>query len=247
MAKTKAAAADPIVWQGSDDLRPLLVPIGGLREDPINLNTHDAASIDAIAASYAAFGQQKPVVADSAGIVRDGSGQLRAALRLGWSRLAISRTALKGAALLGYSIAANRVATLSRLDEALLAEALGSIQGEASIPALALGYTGAEIEALIAAAGDEPEDLLAPPAGPPPGSVYYPADGEEPGPGGPPGEVAGTPELVAPPSQVRMVQLFLTVATLPAFQRCIEALAAAYGTQNPTDTVMRCLEEAAGT
>ena len=161
MAKKKAAAAEPVVWQGSEDLRPLLVPIGGLREDPINLNTHDAGSIDAIAASYAAFGQQRPIVADSAGIARDGSGQLRAALRLGWTRLAVSRTALEGAALLGYSIAANRVATLSRLDEDLLAEALGSIRGDASIPPAALGYTAAEIEALIA--GPAPAGSPAPP------------------------------------------------------------------------------------
>lgn len=158
MAKKKAEA-DPIAWRGSDDLRALLVPIGDLREDPANLNTHDAASIDAIAASYAAFGQMKPIVVDSAGIARDGSGQLRAALRLGWNRLAVTRTALEGAALLGYSIAANRVAALSRLDEDLLAEALGTLRGEPSIPAAALGFTGPEIEALIAAARGAPEDL----------------------------------------------------------------------------------------
>jgi hypothetical protein len=45
-------------------------------------------------------------------------------------------------------------------------------------------------------------------------------------------------------SQVRMVQLFLTVSTFPDFQRMTDDLADEYGTSNATDTVMECLRRA---
>lgn len=51
-------------------------------------------------------------------------------------------------------------------------------------------------------------------------------------------------EAVVQESQVRMVQLFLNVATLPKFEKMIKALAEEYSTKNLTDTVFTCLHRA---
>ena len=59
------------------------VTVASLMLDPANVRKHDHKNIDAIKASYARFGQQKPIVVDGDGIVRDGNGQLMAAKALG--------------------------------------------------------------------------------------------------------------------------------------------------------------------
>lgn len=48
-----------------------------------------------------------------------------------------------------------------------------------------------------------------------------------------------------PPSTVRMVQLFLTVETIEAFDDWVKRLAAEYGTENLTDTVYEAVRRAA--
>ena len=80
------------------------VTVASLMLDPANVRKHDHKNIDAIKASYARFGQQKPIVVDGDGIVRDGNGQLMAAKALGMASLAIVRTDLKGAEATAYAM-----------------------------------------------------------------------------------------------------------------------------------------------
>jgi hypothetical protein len=56
-----------------------------------------------------------------------------------------------------------------------------------------------------------------------------------------PGMVAATGELL--PAHIRMVQLFLTVETLPPFMEWVKALESHFGTTSITDTVCRAVEE----
>ena len=56
--------------------------IADLSEDPANARTHSERNIDAIVASLRRFGQQKPIVVDSNGVVRAGNGTLVAAKAL---------------------------------------------------------------------------------------------------------------------------------------------------------------------
>lgn len=69
-------------------LLPLCVEISKLKQDPKNARRHSDANIDVIAKSYETYGQQKPVVALEDGTIISGNGQLQAALKLGWKKLA---------------------------------------------------------------------------------------------------------------------------------------------------------------
>jgi len=55
--------------------------------DPANVRKHDRRNLDAIKASLRKFGQQKPIVVDTKGIVLAGNGTLTAAKELGWSEI----------------------------------------------------------------------------------------------------------------------------------------------------------------
>lgn len=58
------------------------VPIATLHHDPANVRRHPEKNLDAIKASLARFGQQKPIVVSSDNVVVAGNGTL-AAERLG--------------------------------------------------------------------------------------------------------------------------------------------------------------------
>ncbi len=85
-----------------------VVEISEILSDPSNVRTHSERNIDAIKASLARFGQQKPLVVDGDGIVRTGNGTLRAAMALGWTSIQIVRTELTGSEATAFAIADNR-------------------------------------------------------------------------------------------------------------------------------------------
>src|SRR5450432_1700492 len=65
------------------------VAIDTLSPDPENARRHGAKNLDAIVKSLRRFGQQKPIVVDSQGVVRAGNGQFAAAKILGWSHIGV--------------------------------------------------------------------------------------------------------------------------------------------------------------
>jgi ParB-like chromosome segregation protein Spo0J len=149
-----------IVWRGPEELRPQLVPIDELHEDVSNVNNHPPRSIEAIAASYARFGQQRSILADSGGVVRAGNGQLAAARRLGWTHMAVVRSDLQGTELTAYSIADNRISEFSSFDTEALTATLRALQAE-DFPIADVGFTDAELEELLSKVGqsdDQPFD-----------------------------------------------------------------------------------------
>ena len=176
MAKTKAIGPrahrpavrarkipDAMVGYISPKLRPLAAEIGELKDDERNARMHDEKNIAAIAASLAAFGQQKPIVIDGAGVVVAGGGVLAAARRLGWQYVAAVRTDLAGAARAAFAIADNRTGDLSNFDETALAIQLAELAESGAVGlAGASGFTEAEISELIdAAISDTPEESSA--------------------------------------------------------------------------------------
>jgi ParB family transcriptional regulator, chromosome partitioning protein len=124
------------------------VPIGSVHADPANVRRHPERNLDSIKASLARFGQQKPVVVDGDGIVRAGNGTLEAAKALGWDKIAIIRTPLKGSEATAYAIADNRTSELAEWDETGLAETLRALQSE-NFDLGAVGYTDGEVDGLI--------------------------------------------------------------------------------------------------
>lgn len=123
--------------------------IASLMLDPANVRTHDSKNLEAIKASLARFGQQKPIVVDAKGIIVAGNGTMMAAKMLNWSSVEIVRTDLEGAEAIAYAIADNRTAELAGWDEAALAQQLAALQIDDEELANIAGFTDAEIEAMI--------------------------------------------------------------------------------------------------
>jgi ParB-like chromosome segregation protein Spo0J len=130
------------------------VPIDSIHADPANVRRHPERNLGAIKASLARFGQVKPIVVDAKGIVRAGNGTLEAARALGWEKIAVVRTDLKGTEATAYAIADNRTAELAEWDDQGLAETLRALQSE-DFDLEAVGYDAAEVDALIAGLGNE--------------------------------------------------------------------------------------------
>ena len=102
--------------------------IASLMLDPANVRTHDSKNLESIKASLARFGQQKPIVVNSKGIIVAGNGTMMAAKMLNWSSVEIVRTNLEGAEAIAYAIADNRTAELAGWDEVALAQQLAELQ-----------------------------------------------------------------------------------------------------------------------
>lgn len=135
--------------------------VDSLHHDPSNVRKHDERNVKAIAASLQRFGQQKPIVVDSEGIVRAGNGTLEAAKSLGWADIAAVRTDLESAEAVAYAIADNRTAELAEWDEEGLALQLDALDKDLLD---ATGYDAKELQAII-------DDLD-------PGSETYPGQPE---------------------------------------------------------------------
>lgn len=134
------------------DLRRLARPIAGLRPDPKNARHHSARNLAAIADSLRAFGQQRPLVLGPDGrTVVAGSGTLLAARQLGWKRLAAVRSGLDRTHAAAFGVADNRTAELASWNEELLGATLKRVTKASQ--KLAVGWTPAELQQLVAAAG----------------------------------------------------------------------------------------------
>jgi hypothetical protein len=155
MARAKAKSAGAVAWKGPPELRPLLRPVGELRDDPENVNTHDERSVAGIAASYDEYGQQKPLVADADGVVRAGNGQLEAVRRLGWTHVAVVRSDLEGARLTAFAVVDNKLAGRSRFDEVRLLDLLEGLES-AGIAPQAVDFDPEEVQSLIDQTRGEP-------------------------------------------------------------------------------------------
>ena len=126
--------------------------------DPANVRTHDNKNLDAIKGSLAKFGQQKPIVINSEGIVVAGNGTLAAAKALGWRTLNVVRTELEGSDATAYAIADNRTADLAEWDDGALAEILSALQIEDESLVDAAGFSSEELTALVDDMAQEPHE-----------------------------------------------------------------------------------------
>lgn len=137
------------------------VKIDSIQQDPANVRTHSERNLDAIKASLARFGQQKPVVVDGNGIIRAGNGTYAAVKALGWTEIKIVRTDLKGSEATAYAIADNRTGDPevgSLWDVAALASTLEALKVEGEELAAVTGFSPDEVAALIGANNSVPAD-----------------------------------------------------------------------------------------
>ena len=132
-----------------------LVPISKLNLDPDNARRHNQRNLDAVATSLKRHGQLKPIVVQREGmVVRAGNGTIRAALSLGWKRIAAIVVDMTDEEATAFAIADNRTSDLAEWD----ADALNRILSDWDEPAIeALGFDSDELEAILSAdnAGSE--------------------------------------------------------------------------------------------
>ena len=134
------------------------VPLSAVAPDPANVRLHDDRNLDAIRGSLARFGQQKPIVVDSKGVIRAGNGTYLAAKALGWETIDVVRTDLAGLEAAAFAIADNRSSDLSTFDDAALTKLLQELQAEDALDGV--GFDMAEIDELIASLEAEGNALL---------------------------------------------------------------------------------------
>lgn len=130
------------------------VKIDEISPDPANVRRHSERNLAAIVASLRKFGQQKPIVVNADGVILAGNGTYEAAKKLGWDKIGIVRSSLKGADATGFAIADNRTAELAEWDDTALAETLRALQSE-DFDVVAAGFTEGELESLLTRLGND--------------------------------------------------------------------------------------------
>ena len=104
--------------------------IDELKNDPANARKHSPRNLKAIRDSLDVFGQQKPIVVDSRGVVIAGNGTLEAARELGWDDIAVAVTDLDPAHAQAFGIADNRTAELAEWDTDVLGQLLEGMDSD---------------------------------------------------------------------------------------------------------------------
>jgi DNA modification methylase len=140
------------------EIAVVAVPLASLVPYAANARTHSDAQVAQIAASIAEFGFVNPVLVDAAGVLVAGHGRVLAAKRLGLASVpAIRLVHLTEAQARALRLADNQIALNSGWDEALLAAELARIRDEGVVDLDVLGFSGRELDQLLAAAdgGDD--------------------------------------------------------------------------------------------
>ncbi len=156
----------PLPWMAA---KIMLRPVAELRAHLGNARVHGAAQIEQIKASMLAFGFTNPVLVDEAGVLIAGHGRLEAATALGIEKVpTIVLRHLSSAQKEALRLADNRIAENATWDQALLRDALAAAQAAPDLDLSVLGFSAAELDDILAAAGeavsdgDAPEALSAP-------------------------------------------------------------------------------------
>lgn len=127
-------------------IRPYLhgqaVPIDTLIPRPGNPRR---GRVEAIAASLERFGQTRPILADSGGVIIAGKHTWEAAGSLGWTHVAALLGDLSEEEAAGFMLADNRTSDLAGYDDLELLEALRDVDADVR---LAAGFEQAEMDRL---------------------------------------------------------------------------------------------------
>ena len=153
------------------DLVVSSLPVARLVPYAENARTHSPTQVAQIAASIAEFGFVNPVLVDAEGVLIAGHGRVMAAKQLGLASVPVLRLGhLSPAQARALRLADNQIALNSGWDEALLAAEIARIRDEAVVDLDVLGFSGMELDRLLAAAdaglGDDVDEAPPLPAVP---------------------------------------------------------------------------------
>ena len=131
-------------WNGSDALKPMLVPVEELRAHPRNPRR---GAVEEIRKSLRRFGQQRPLLALPDGTLVAGHHVWQAAQAEGWSHVAVLRSDLTEEAVEAYLLADNRLGDLGVYDEGQLGELLAPMREGGMLEGT--GYSYEDVDALL--------------------------------------------------------------------------------------------------
>lgn len=145
-------------------LRPLAVDVSCLTFDPANARKHNQRNLDSIKASLSKFGQRTPIVVQRKGlVVRAGNGRLKAAIELGWEKIAAVIVDDDNVDAVSFGIADNRTAELAEWDVDALRSLLDTLDED---DLQVTGFTEQELESLVGQIANEEPDLQEKDVGP---------------------------------------------------------------------------------
>jgi hypothetical protein len=123
------------------DLPPLkdMRPVDSLIMLPDNPRRGD---IGAISESLRRFGQQKPIVINTDGVILAGNHTYQAAVALGWPEVWVAESELAGSDQTGFALADNRLSDLATYDHDLLASKMVETELDGT------GYDSADLDRL---------------------------------------------------------------------------------------------------
>lgn len=208
-------SATAVDWKGAPDLEPFLRPVGELHTHPRNPKRGDVGEITK---SLERFGQVRMILALADGTIVAGNHTYLAAVRLGWSRVAVVPHEFKTEEeARAYLVADNRLGERGEYDKAELRAHLEEIEqldswGGTGFVADDLGY----LRDLQAAAERQPTPAPEPPA---------PS----------PAAAAGLEERI----------LLLSEAQYEELTGFVRILRHEYGLEGITDTILRAVREEA--
>ena len=209
-----------------------------LVHDPENPRKHGEDNLVAIRSSILSYGQVEPLVVQrSTKMVIAGNARLRVLKDLGYKTVKVVMLDVDDTEARKLSIALNRSGELAEWNEDVLAKHLEELTNDLDFDSLTVGFSQDDMEELVNAFGGTIESLdFAPPE-----EEKNWDDSEEDS----SEEMSYDPESIqSNVTNVRMVQLFMNDDTIEPFQAKVRALSAEYGTQNITDTIVQCVEEA---
>lgn len=117
-------------------LAHLAVALADLAPDPRNARLHNERNIAAVADSYQAHGQRKPIVVQKVAddgtpmVVRAGNGQVAAAKKLGWTHVAAIVIDERDRDAIAFALRDNRTADLAEWDYEVIATELARADHE---------------------------------------------------------------------------------------------------------------------
>lgn len=202
------------VWKGADELSSRLVPVSSLTRHPDNPRKGD---VDEIAESLQRFGQTRPILADTEGVVIAGNHTLLAAVQLGWPQIAVvvNDFASKEEAN-AYLLADNRLSDVGEYDRAELLALVTELEETGRWAGT--GYTSDDLDHMRAL--EASRDTVLPPPQPAPDDH---------------GVLPGLREVV----------LLFDETQQQTFGAHVRDLRARYGLEGVTDTVLRALRDEA--
>jgi len=213
------------VWNGASLLEAYLVPVGDLTDHSENARQGDVL---ALVGSLQRWGQIRPILVDTDMTIVAGHHLRKAAVEMGWTHVAVIPHQFQDEdSRRAYLIADNNLAQLGGYDEQAQMSLVDSLEASGNLEGT--GLTSDHVEDMRAAFAVPTIDA--------PAVARVHAETPE--------AQEARAQALAMASAKKDVVMMMDVAVYDAFAKDCQVLSKAYGLSSATDTIVRCIHEAA--